>query len=292
MAVMRKVVEADFERVYPLLLKFQNPKLTRECFRRLFVDHAGSGEGYHGFLVEEAGQVAGYIGCIFSHRRIRGQVHRICNMTSWIVDERFRGHGHGLALFREVLGLEDMTITALTPTAASAEVCRHRFGMTEFDASQRIILPLPASGGGAWRCRIHSDPEILEAALDKDAGKIVHDHAFPHVHNFLIRTAMGDCHVVLNRSPKSVRRGLQLPFARVHHISNVNVFLRALTRFRLEIPVRMGVVGLIVEDRYLAGAKIPFSFVRPEERTAFLKSSTLGPADIDGLYSEQLLLNY
>lgn len=292
MAVIKKVVEADFDRVHPLLLKFQNPNLTRECFRRLFVDHASSGEGHHGFLVEEAGQVAGYIGCIFSHRRIRGQVHRICNMTSWIVDERFRGHGHGLALFGEVLGMEDMTITALTPSTASSEVCRNKFGMTEFDASQRIILPVPTVVGGGLRCRIHSDPKILEAMLDEDARKIMHDHAFPHVHNFLIRTTMGDCHVVVNRSPKRVRKGLQLPFARVHHISNVNVFLRALARFRLEIPVRMGVVGLIVEDRYLAGAKIPFSFIRPEQRAAFIKSSTLGPADIDGLYSEQILLNF
>lgn len=164
--------------------------------------------------------------------------------------------------------------------------------MTEFDASQRIILPLPTVGGGAWRCRIHSDPRTLEAMLDEEARKVMHDHAFPHVHNFLIRTAMGDCHVVANRSPKSVRNGLLLPFARVHHISNVDVFIGALGRFRLEVAMRMAVVGLIVEDRYLAGARIPFSFVRPEQRTAFIKSSTLTPADIDGLYSEQLLLNF
>lgn len=292
MAVLRKVVAADFARVHPLLSQFQNPHLTSDIFRRLFVDLAGAGEGHHGFLIEEGDQVAGYIGCIFSRRRIRGQVHRICNMTSWIVDERFRGHGHGLALFQQVLGLKGMTITALTPSSASAEVCRDKFGMTEFDAVQRMVLPLPTFGHGAWRCSILAGARVLEETLGEEALKLMHDHAFPHVHNFLIRTAEGDCHVVVNRSRKRIWKGLQLPFARVHHISNTKVFLRALGRFRAEIIFRLGVFGIIVEDRYLAGARIPFSFLRPEKRAAFIKSSSLGPDDIDGLYSELVLLNF
>jgi len=292
MAVMRKVIGADYDRVLPLLAKFRNPHLDEESFRRLFVDHAGSGEGYHGFLVEDGDQVAGYIGCIFSRRRIRGHVHSICNITSWIVDEKFRGHGHGLALFQQVLGLEGTTITALTPSTASSEVCRDKFGMTEFDASQRIILPAPTFGGGAWRCRILSGAKNIEQALDEDGRRIVHDHPFPHVHHFLIRTDGGDCHVVVNRSRKRIRNWLHLPFARVHHISNVGVFLRTLGRLRLEVALRLGVFGLIVEDRYLAGARVPCSILRREQRVAFMKSSMLGPSDIDGLYSELVFLNF
>src|SRR5262245_5002953 len=43
-----------------------------------------------GVLIEDAGQIRGFIGAIYAHRRVAGQDHTFCNLTSIAVDESHR----------------------------------------------------------------------------------------------------------------------------------------------------------------------------------------------------------
>ena len=48
MASVRKAVSDDFEGVYPLLLKFNNRRITKKDWQKLFIDNWKVGEGYVG----------------------------------------------------------------------------------------------------------------------------------------------------------------------------------------------------------------------------------------------------
>jgi hypothetical protein len=57
--------------------------------------------------------------------------------------------------------------------------------------------------------------------------------------------------------------------------------------------VSVGTVAMIVDDRTLRGVVPWHSFVRPDgKRNAAFRSSKLTANDIDGLYTEAVLLNY
>ena len=90
MATVRKAVPGDFNKTYPLLEKFNNASLKREDWEQLFVNPWKSLEEYCGYILVEAGRVVGYLGALFSVRRIQGQEYKFCNVTSWIVEREYR----------------------------------------------------------------------------------------------------------------------------------------------------------------------------------------------------------
>src|SRR6516165_11952987 len=97
MPIIRKARGDDFERVYPLLLRFKDPHLKEEHWRQLFVDHSGLQNDHFGWVLVEGGDVVGFVGTIFSQRTIRGGTVRLCNINSWIVKQEYRTHS--LALY-------------------------------------------------------------------------------------------------------------------------------------------------------------------------------------------------
>jgi hypothetical protein len=97
----------------------------------------------------------------------------------------------------------------------------------------------------------------------------------------------------MNRSWKTIARNIRLPMGRVHHISAPDVFVRHADRVALAALTRFRVAALVVNERTLAGRRIWHSIRRPGgPRTGAFRSDELRPADIDGLYSEAILLNY
>jgi hypothetical protein len=94
-------------------------------------------------------------------------------------------------------------------------------------------------------------------------------------------------------SEQTIKGNVRVPFARIHHLSNADVFAKYADRLVLAVAADLKVVGTIVDERTLRGHKIWNSFPRPGgARTAAFKSSKLTALDIDNLYSEMVLLNY
>src|SRR5262249_34534925 len=111
--------------------------------------------------------------------------------------------------------------------------------------------------------------------------------------HILLRTAVADCYVMMNRTLKTIRGHLRLPFARVHHIGAPEVFVRHLEKLVVHVAASLKVVAMIVDDRMLQGTVQWHSCMRPGgERKAVFRSKKLAAEDIDGLYTEATLLNY
>jgi hypothetical protein len=108
-----------------------------------------------------------------------------------------------------------------------------------------------------------------------------------------LRTRAGDCYLMMNRTLKTIRGNMRLPFARVHHISEPDIFVRHLEKLVTRVASFLKVVAMIVDDRMLHGVVPWHSFMRPGgvPKVAF-RSGRLAAEDIDGLYTEVVLLNY
>jgi len=55
----------DFEKVYPLFLEFNNPYVTKEHWRQLFVDHSGCQDGRFGYILFDGEDAVGFLGTTF-----------------------------------------------------------------------------------------------------------------------------------------------------------------------------------------------------------------------------------
>jgi hypothetical protein len=290
MPMIREARSDDFERVYPLLLQFDNPHLDVEHWRQLFIDHTGLQNDRFGWMLLEGDDVVGFVCTTWSDRTIRGRKTRICNTSNWIVKPEYRAHS--LALYMKAITDKSVAVTNLTPTAQVLKLME-RLGFTLMDATERIVLPVVTARTFTDRCKIITDAETLQSALSGDNLRLFKDHQLPFNHHVLLRAIEGDCYVMMNRTLKTIRGGLRLPFARVHHIGTPDIFARHLDKLVVHIAATLKVVALIVDDRMLRGATPWHSFLRPGgERKAAFRSKTLTAEDIDGLYSENVLLNY
>jgi hypothetical protein len=285
----------DFEKVYPLFLEFNNPYVTKEHWRQLFVDHSGCQDGRFGYILFDGEDAVGFLGTTFSERTFGGEKFRFCNMSNWIVKNEYRGHS--LGLLAKVMANKNVTITNISPSPQVLKICQ-KMGFTLMDTTERIILP-SLTGPHRRSAKILTKRGDVEAALSGEQFKICRDHSLPWNHHALIRSPEGECYLMMNRSEQTIsseqtiKSNVRVPFARIHHLSNADVFAKYADRLVLAVAADLKVVGTIVDERTLRGHKIWHSFPRPGgARTAAFKSSKLTALDIDNLYSEMVLLNY
>ena len=290
MPIIREVRGNDFERVYPLLLEFNNPNLKKEDWRQLFIDHSGLQNDQFGWMLVEGEEVVGFVSTILSERTVGDRTVRLCNTSSWIVKQEYRAHS--LALHAKIVADRNVTITNLSPTQQVLKLLQ-KLGFTLMDKSERIILPVVTPRALLDRCEVLTEADAVERALSGEHLRFFRDHRLPFNHHMLLRTPAGDCYVMMNRSVKAVWKNLRLPFGRVHHISAPQVFVRHSAKLAARTAASLKVAAMIVDDRMLQGAAPWHSFMRPGgERTAAFRSDVLSATDIDGLYTEAVLLNY
>jgi acetoacetyl-CoA synthetase len=288
--IIREARGDDFERVYPLLLEFKNPHLNKEHWRQLFVDHSGLQNDHFGWVLVDGDDVVGFVSTILGERTFRGETVRLCNTSSWIVKHEYRAHS--LALHAKVIADKRVTVTNLSATPPVLMLLK-KLGFTLMDKSERIILPVITRQTFMDRCEILTEPGAVEGALAGERLRFFRDHQLPYNHHALLRTPLEDCYVMMNRTLKTIRGNLRLPFARVHHIGAPDVFVRHLDKLVIRVAASLKVVAMIVDDRMLQGAVPWHSFMRPGgERKAAFRSERLAADDIDGLYTEAVLLNY
>jgi hypothetical protein len=280
----------DFERVYPLLLEFKNPYVGEEEWRQLFVDHSGLHNDHFGWVLVDGDDVVGFVSTIFSERTIRGETVRLCNTSNWIVKQGYRTHS--LALYSKAIADKSLTITNMSPTPQLFKLLE-KLGFTLMDKSERIILPVVTARTFMDRCEILTEARAVEDALDGERLRLFRDHQLRHNHHVLLRTPAGDCYMMMNRTFKTIVGNVRLPFARVHHISVPEIFVRHLEKLGVRVAMSLKVAAMIVDGRMLRGVVPWHSFMRPGgERKVAFRSERLAAEDIDGLYTEVVLLNY
>lgn len=280
--VLKKASPDDFDQVYGLLLDFKDHKLRKEGWQQLFKPHWDFDEGYYGYILMADDHLIGFLSTIFSKRKINNEEYRFCNLSSWIVKERFRNRS--FHLIKPLLQLKNYTITLFTPSKIAQNIFS-KLGYKKLDSNIRILLPFPKSiVNFIQKNKITFDSNIVKNLLRGNDLKIFNDHANFKCFHALISSDAGTCYVIIRKVFKN-----NLPFAYIHYISNLQVFNREIDKFKLRVMMELKVIGMIVEERFLENRNLKLSVKRPF--VTMYKSQDLQPRDIDSLYSELFLLN-
>lgn len=277
---------ADCEAVLPLFEAFNNPAINEQQWRSLFHYPWKTDMEQRGFVLRDGDRVVGFIGTIWSVRRIGGKTERFCNLSSWITLPEYRNHS--LQLFKAVMELRDCTITCHTPAGPLYPLYR-RFGFSDLETRLRIIRPLPAwQGPAAWLGEeAISDPDEIEPLLPEAEREILNGHRLPGCGHLLLRSRAGaHCYLVYTRT-----MGKRFPFAHVHYVGDPRVFARNLDRVRLHLMLTLRTPLIMIDARLVAGVALPNSREVSLSVPHVFRSDSLSAAQIDNLYSELILLN-
>ncbi len=282
-ASVERLYPDDFARVYPLLAE-HDPGIPKDQWQSLF-DYGFKREAEHcGYGLVDNGRVAGYLGLIFSERRVAGRLERFCNTTSWVVDQAYR-HA-SLELMLPVLRLKDHTLTDFSPAPEVARWCV-RWGFKELDTRARVLWSLGLRGTRQRRTVVVSGLEEIADQLSIDQLEIFDDHQrFAPCRHLLVTVAGQSCYVLFTRVARS--RGLS--YSHVLHASDLDVFVRHSVQIRNAIARETRTRFIAIDERHVQGRRLPRSHTVTMSVPRFYRTSTLAPEQVDNLYSELAML--
>jgi len=285
---VEKATAEDFEKTYPLLLMFNNPKITKTQWQRLFSNYWGFQKEYCGYKLVHGDEIVGFDAYIFSKKLINGRWEDFCNGSSWIVKPGYRVNS--IDLLYPQLDLKDHTITSFSSTIGAYKVETRLLGLKVLDRYEVIIPAIPnwsAVVKKKFNILSHrrQPRETLVQYLTDYEKKVFQDHEKFDCEHMIITSDQGYAYLVLKKIHKR-----HLPFAKLYYASNLDFFLLHLEELRFRIPLVLNTVGIIVDSRYLKDKPVSFKKIKYFYMPMLYKSDHLQPHEVDYLYSEFFLL--
>jgi len=271
------ISDRDVPRVAQFLHTHLNRRVSADLWARCIDVPWAVDRPNAGFMLVDEETVVGAQLAFYSERIVEGHRERFCNLGAWCVLPGYRSHS--LRLPMALLAQEGYHFTDLTPTSTVAAV-NVRLGFRFLDTTTAVLpnLPLPSRPG---RNAITSDPELIERTLTGSELQLYRDHvAARGAHHALLTRGAEWCYVIFRRFR---RRGV--PLAYVLHVSDPALFVRMARPFGRHLLLRHRTVAMLAEDR-VVGRRPPRSLTLPTRPLKMYRSSRLGPAHIDDLYSE------
>lgn len=278
---VRAVGAGDSEAVCRLLLEFRNPRMSKEDWRRMLFSYAWDGLPERGYALYAGGEVVGFLGTIFSKRRLAGREHLVCSLSSWLVREAYRTAS--MLLLKPILSRRDCTIVNCTPSPRAYDIFK-KLGFVPLESRRLLLLPIvgPSLVGGSFTGVVR---EMLPA-LPPDEQRICRElSAVNGVHHVLLRRGSQQCYLIATRL-----RVKRLPFAELHYIGNRDFFWsnRALAHWAFLCSFRRPMLAL--DRRFADGRPVGFALSRNMRRLYRPLLTGTPPGAIDNLYSELMSL--
>jgi hypothetical protein len=289
-AEVRPVRPEDFDALHPLLLRFENPRMTREDWRRMLFDLPWkTEEPTRGYALWDGPRAVGFLGAIPSERMLQGRRLRFVNLSSWFVEEAYRAES--LRLVLPLLADRKRTIVNLSPSPAAAEIfLKLGFALLE---TEQVLVPLvtgafdlvPRVGVGV-RTRL----DRVREALAPEGQALLDDMKGTQAGQVLLTSGDRTCHVIATRSAWKARWRL----AHVQYASDWELFWRHPSRVAAAFLRVFGTMGLRVDGRHLRDAVPPFSVRKalPEPHLFRPEDAGVTAALVDGLYTEAVGLRW
>lgn len=276
-----KVGPEAFAQVHREILHTLDARLSVSQWERLFQWPWPNPEDHVGIVMTgDSGQILAFVGLLFSRQTIQGRPELVCNLSSWVARD---GYGaSSLALLTPLLRRPDLTITNLTPTPAVNQIFR-RLGFDTLETHTRVFLPFRSLS--PIRYRVHSGADAADAVLSEAERRVRNDHRGCGEH-LIVEGRRGRCLVL-----HTMGRRRRLRTARVHHLSDPDVFVDALPSLHRHLLGR-GVPLIECDERLVGGRATPFSLKVPLPEPRLFRSRTCAAADVTNAYSELILLNF
>lgn len=231
----------------------------------------------HGFMLRDGGHIVGTLLALYSERRVAGTTERFCNLGSWCVLPGYRSGS--ISLLKALMAQQGYHFTVLSPDQGPQEILAW-FKFRYLDTSAALIpnLPWPAASGAV---RVSGDPEVITRTLVGAELGVYHDHA----------KALAAHHLVLNRAEEScyvmyreARYKDAVRYAVILHVSNPDLFHRALMPLTRHLLVRHGLLATLAEIRIIR--RRPTFWFTLNRHAKMYHSDSLRQENFDYLYSE------
>jgi hypothetical protein len=231
----------------------------------------------NGFMLRDGHRVVGTLLALYSERLVAGRVERFCNIGSWCVLPDFRSRS--ISLLNALLAQEGYHFTVLSPDEGTQEILAWlKFRCLDTTAALVPNLPWPTLPGTT---RISADPDVIERTLAGTELDLYHDHArAPAAHHLVLIRGQDSCYVMYRESRYKGAPVLAI----ILHISNPDLFHRALRPLTRRLLVRHGLVATLAELRIFEHK--PHLSFKLNRRSKMYLSDSLEPGQIDYLYSE------
>lgn len=271
-----------FPHIYPLLRKF-NPQLSETQWLVLFEYAWSASEPFCGYGLYDGTKAVGYMGLLFSQRMIDNKLEHFCNITSWVVEEPYRGHS--ISMILALRNLKDYTFTDLSPTPAVVEISK-RLGFLDLDPRLKLLPWF--FGRHDAQVTIFHDPIMIDTRLNPAHQPLLRDH-LPYTRCcHLLIEAHGDyCYLIY-----TLVKNYRFPYIYIHYVSNLDIFARYSGIIRRELISAQRMPWVVIDSRLVRGIDLPLCFELPFAMSRLYKSPRLKPEQIDNLYSELILLDF
>jgi len=275
---LRAITDGDLRAVSRYLHRNLNSARPQESYFLALRQPWGFRRPNNGFLLEEDGGIKGVFCGIYSERSVGGKPAALCNLTSWHVLPQFRSHSLRLAL--AMTSQRGFHFTNYSPNEPALKVFR-TFGFKELD-NRCVLIPHNPLGRAAGD--IFQDLEAAEDLLGSAERKIAQDHRdAPGLLQLFAGSGARRCHLMFR-----LRRGRGVPFADILHVSSPKAYSGSLPSIGAGLFRRFGAVYSKVRRRLLKGSLPRFSWTREDPYVEMFRSDSLGPDDLDYLYSERV----
>lgn len=279
----------DFEKTYPLLRNFNNPKILRVQWKRLFTDNWNFQKDYCGYKLVHEKEIVGFIAYVLSKKLINEKWENFCNISSWTVKPEYRSSS--IDLLYPILELKDYSIISYTPSPGAYEIETKLFNLKILDSHEVIIPALPRLSAPMemkfkmTTLEANRNNERLLSLLPDYERQIFRDHEKFKCHHMLITSSKGVLYMIFKRIFKR-----NLPFVKLYYVNNLRLFLSHLEGICFRVPLALKTVGIVVDSRFLQDRNISCKKTKNFFMPMLYRSDNLQPQDVDYLYSEFFLL--
>ncbi len=280
---VRDVFEDDFHRIHEELLVRLDPRVARSRWERLFHHPWRDSSRPVGVALQDAGRPVGFLSLLFSPLPPEDPGSTICNLSSWVVLDEYRGSS--LRLLGPVLSHPEWTVTNLTPTEEVGRLFQ-RLGFRTLE-THRCLLPLRPDlllrpvRGVEVRAVDPADPGELEGAhrwLVEQHGEMAHYLALEGSQSRgLVVYGLG--------------RVRGLPAVRLHHVSDPLLFREALGPVQRLLLRKHGACMLVFDGRILGSHTPQGTLHRPLPVERLFRSNDRTETELTELFSEMILLD-
>ncbi len=281
---LEPILDDDLPAFCAFLNTHLNPVIQADVWADAFRQKWGANKPNNGFLIrDDAGAIVGGIGAIYAAYPVRGKVEQFCNITSWMVLDAYRTQSMRLAM--ALISQPGFHYTDLSPTAVVEQSLKF-LKFTPMNEARTLLFNLPAPHQRLFGAGVVNDPTRIEQVLDDVSVKVYRDHKhFPWLKFLAVGKGRARSLVVYKRATLK-----NLPSADIIGFTNPETFLRFLPVLGCHFLLS-GMPTTRVETRLLPGEPVwPHTELKGYRHRVF-RSDSLGEADIQNLYTENVALD-
>lgn len=286
---VRPANHSDAPQILDLLVKVMpggNKPGARARWQKLFAIPWQEPQAPSGYLLEEDRSIKGFIGTLFSKRRIGSKTYSLINLTTWAVEVSCRSAS--LSLLAPILALKDHTITDLSASPQAAAVLQ-ALGFKPLD-NQRICFPaLPLFAPGK-SLSLSFDKESIIRKLTPEQQEHFLAHKGTGCFHTLAITAEGTTLYLIG----TVRylRGIRSVY--IHYCSNKSLFAEYAGQLAWQLGRKLKAMVMLIDSRLCENKnQLRGIYFRQTLKTPMLYRSAeqdFPVQELDNLYTECVLL--